>query len=480
MKPNTLLPTLLGTSTLVALWMTVHPQSRAVASSHREAPFITELPKVDGTDFYMFRSYEPGRENFVTLIANYQPLQDPYGGPNYFSMDPEAYYEIHIDNDGDNVEDLSFRFDFTNRLRDLQLPVGPAGQEVDISVPLKFIGPVTQAGDRDLNELESYRLSLVQNGGAQVDVIRDAATGSSRFAKPLDNVGTKTLANYGTYAAAFVRSIQLPDGSLGRVFVGQRRESFFVDLGGVFDLVNLDPVGSPNAKPNSLADKNITTLALEIPISSLTNGIDVLGAWTTASLPRRRVIQNDPTYADPAQFLGPFVQVSRLGMPLVNEVVIGLPDKNRFNAGQPLGDAQFADYVTHPTLPAILEALFGVQQPTQFPRTDLVEVFLTGIPGLNNNGGGGEMLRLNTTTPVTPRAGQSNLGVLGGDNAGFPNGRRPGDDVVDVSLRVAMGVLLPPAAAPSGQLPYTDGVTGDAMLFDDSFPYLTTPIPGAQ
>jgi hypothetical protein len=193
----------------------------------------------------------------------------------------------------------------------------------------------------------------------------------------------------------------------------------------------------------------------------------VIGAWTTASL---RDGDRD------------LRQVSRLGMPLVNEVVIGLKDKNRFNASLPKDDAQFATYVTNPTLPALLELLFGgagVRAPTRFPRTDLVAAFLTGLEGLNKTGTPAEMLRLNTSIAAKPAANQNNLGALGGDTAGFPNGRRPGDDVVDIELRVAMGALLPAADAPSGSLPFTDGAVVDASFFDASFPYLKSPIPGS-
>jgi hypothetical protein len=205
----------------------------------------------------------------------------------------------------------------------------------------------------------------------------------------------------------------------------------------------------------------------------------VVGGWTSASLPKVRQLSAQPTYAEPEQTSPELQQVSRLGMPLVNEVVIGLPDKDRFNASHPRDDAQFADYVTHPTLPALLEALFGVSAPTLFPRSDLIQVFLTGVPGLNQNGSVAEMLRLNLDTPATRRSLQKNLGVLAGDNGGFPNGRRPGDDVVDAALRVVMGVLLDASVAPSGQLPYTDGATVSAMDFSAAFPYLLDPLPGS-
>ncbi len=464
----------------------------AAASSHREAPGITEMPKVDGTDFYMFNSYESGRAGFVTLIANYLPLQDAYGGPNYFSLDPDAFYRIHIDNGGDGVEDLTFQFRFTTGLRDIALPVG--GKQV--SIPLEFAGPVAIPGDATLNTPETYTMWVIRGAlsdpNRTTQPVSNAVTGSKRFAKPLDNVGMKTIPNYNAYAHQFIHEINIPGCGAGRVFVGQRRESFAVNLGEIFDLVNLsDPLGSRDAIPSDIADKNITSLALEVPASCLTSRTgSVIGGWTTAALPRTRTLLDAPGFENPENQSGEYVQVSRLGLPLVNEIVIGLKDKNRFNASLPSADGQFADYVTNPTLPELLEILFGaagVRAPNNFPRTDLVAAFLTGVPGLNELGGPAEMQRLNTSIPATPKELQNNLGVLGGDNAGFPNGRRPGDDVVDAELRVAMGVLChafpgvfcSPADAPSGNLPFTDGTLQDASQFNSSFPYLTTPLPGS-
>jgi hypothetical protein len=191
-------------------------------------------------------------------------------------------------------------------------------------------------------------------------------------------------------------------------------------------------------------------------------------------------LNSPPSYANPATAAGPYRQVSRLSHPLVNELVIGLKDKDKFNASKPADDAQFADYITNPTLPELIEALFGVTAPNLFPRTDLVAVFATGVQGLNQNGSFGEMLRLNTSIAAVPAAQQSNLGVLAGDLAGYPNGRRLGDDVVDMALRVVMGALLDPTVAPSGQLAYTDGASVDATMFDSVFPYVKDPFPGAQ
>jgi hypothetical protein len=461
----------------------------ATASSHREAPFITKNPKIDATDFYMFRSYEAGRADYVTLIANYIPLQAPYGGPNYFSMDPDALYEIHVDNNGDAVEDITFQFRFTNALQDFKLPIGPVGAQKQNSIPLVQKGTIAAGDTSNLNVLESYSLKVVfgDRRTGMVENVTDAMSGAATFQKPVDNIGNKTLADYAAYAGGFVREIRLPDDSIGRVFVGQRKDPFVVNLGEVFDLVNFVPLGDPAAQTDDLADANVTSLVLEVPIGFLAGADSVIGGWTSASMRQARVINPAPRSDVNNKVTvegGAYVQVSRLGMPLVNELVIGLKDKDRFNASEPKDDGQFADYVTHPTLPALIELLFGgagVYAPTQFPRGDLIAVFLTGIPGVNQPIGvtGSEMLRLNTNTLPTAAAAQDRLGVLGGDPAGFPNGRRPGDDVVDSALRVVMGVLLSRTEAPSGALEYTDGAFVDRTFFDAAFPYLKTPIPGS-
>ncbi|MBH9576615.1 DUF4331 domain-containing protein [Inhella proteolytica] len=507
-------PTALASALLLAALVTPAAQ----ASSHREAPFITTAPKVDGTDFYLFRSYEPGREGYVTLIANYLPLQDGYGGPNYFSLDPNALYEIHVDNNGDGVEDLSFQFRFKNTLAanggGIALNVG--GKSV--AIPLRQAGPVSGAATDPLAYTESFELSLVRGDrrGGQRQAITHASSGASSFAKPIDYFGEKTLGNaasYEAYAQRHVHPINLPGCSTpGKVFVGQRQDPFPVTLGTIFDLVNAPAAVITNEAnaaafgAGTIADKNVTTLALELPAACLTAGNDpVIGAWTTASLRQARLLNGKPASGLQASEKtgGAWVQVSRLGMPLVNEVVIGLKDKDKFNASKPRDDAaNFADYVTHPTLPALIEVLFGAKAPTNFPRTDLMTAFLTGLPGVNRParitglGTGGplaEMLRLNTAIAITPVAQQKPLGVAAGDNAGFPNGRRPGDDVVDAALRVAMGALCvltgeadalkvgcKPADAPAGAVPFVDGSRTQAADYRSAFPYLNTPLPGAK
>lgn len=503
----------------------------ARSSSHREAPNITRMPAVDSTDVYLFNSYEPGRGEYVTILANYIPLQDPYGGPNYFALDPSALYEILIDNDGDAREDLTFQFRFSNRLANdgagIALQVGTE----TVGVPLKNVAPVSADDDTGLNFGEFYTVAVVRGyrRGQQAPAI-NGATGSVNFGKPYDFVGVKTFgseAAYGSYARRFVHEMTVPGCDLpGRVFVGQRKEGFAVNLGRIFDLVNLVPIegdGTPgtgdgrgfpggitqNVSNNVVADKNVTTLALELPKKCVVgHGNGVIGAWTTASLRQARVLNPRATFAKPEVNGGAWTQVSRLSNPLVNEVVIGLGHKDRFSVSQPKDDGQFATFVTHPTLPAILDTLFRdavnstlgtslpTLAPTNLPRQDLVTAFPTGFPGVNQlqKVTPSEMLRLNTAIPATPAEGQSAFGVAGGDLAGFPNGRRPGDDVVDLALRVVMGRLCHPVPvngtdtdlglckptdAAVGNVAFTDGAPVSAADFDAVFPYLTTPLPGS-
>jgi hypothetical protein len=469
----------------------------SLASSHREAPYITRQPKVDATDFYMFRSYEAERSGYTTLIANYVPLQDAYGGPNYFSMDPDALYEIHIDNNGDAKEDITFQFRFNNQNKDTKLTVG--GKQVSIPLVINGAGDINSPNSAGLNVRETYTVNVVRGdrrtGNRQA--VTNAGGGGAEFDKPADNIGNKSISDYASYAAKHIYSVNIPGCTgPGKLFVGQRKDPFVVNLGEIFDLINIKApatafdLNAERAEKDDLADKNVTSIALEVPTSCLTNGSEpVIGGWTTASLRQGRLLNPTPGSAGASKEGGAWTQVSRLGMPLVNEVVIGLKDKDQFNHSKPVGDTQFIDYVTNPTLPALIETLFssaGVKAPTNFPRNDLVTTFLTGVQGLNKpaNGVPSEMLRLNTS--IAPASGaQNRLGVIGGDNAGFPNGRRPGDDVVDIELRVAMGKLCKlnigcaPTDAPSGDIEFTDGAFLDSSAFDVRFPYLKTPLAGA-
>jgi Domain of unknown function (DUF4331) len=488
--------------------------STAFASSHREAPFITTAPKVDGTDFYMFMSYEAGRTDYVTVIANYQPLQAAYGGPNYFKMDPNALYEIHLDNNGDAKEDLTFQFRFQNKFNNISLPIGGK----NVSIPLTQAGQVTAPNAATLNVNETFTVDVMRGDrrGGQRASVTNAAGGSKTFDKPVDNIGTKTIPDYAGYADQHIYSVNVPGCSMpAKLFVGQRKEAFAVNLGVIFDLVNapVAVITDPaliNAAPNIIDDANVTTLALELHKSCLTQGSEtVVGGWTTASLRQAQLLDPTPKKGHQTTAIvgGAWTQVSRLGMPLVNEVVIGLQDKDRFNGSKPKDDAQFADYVTNPTLPALLEIALALPNtaPTNFPRTDLVTTFLTGINGVNKpaNAVPSEMLRLNTAIAAVPFAQQNRLGIVGNilaggnDNAGYPNGRRPKDDVVDISLVAVMGGLCVangntnalgfgadcnPSKVPLGATSFRlhDAVDQAVVPLLTKFPYLSTPIPGAQ
>ena len=452
----------------------------AFASSHREAPLITQSPKLDGTDVYLFRSYEAGRSAFVTAIANFQPFQDPFGGPNYFTMDPNAVYDINIDNRGTGRPSMTFRFRFSLVDKGLALNIG--GKQVPVA--LTELGPLSTPVPATENVVETFTLSLVTYKGSRAveAPITNAATGATVFNKPVDNIGNKTIPDYAAYASQFMYNINIPGcATPGRAFAGQRKESFVVNLGETFDLIDYaHPVGEQysNTTANSIGNKNITSLALELPTACVVRGSDpVIGAWSTSASVVKSGAGNTTLQ-----------QASRLANPLVNELVIGLPDKDRFNASLPANDAQFANYVTNPSFPAIVEALFGTKAPTAFPRADLVAVFLTGIKGVNQPAtvvNPSEEMRLNTSIAPAAKGAQNRLGVIAGDNAGYPNGRRPGDDVVDITLRVAMGRLYTlglfgkPSDAPSGALDFTDGACVTSVDYGATFPYLDTPIPGS-
>lgn len=494
----------------------------ALASSHREAPSITTTPKADGTDFYMFRSYEANRSDFITLIANYQPLQDGYGGPNYFSMDPNALYEIHIDNDGDAQEEITFQFNFKNTLRDLKQTIGAS----EVSIPLIQQGGVSGLNSANLNLNETYTMTVVREGRRSGNrTVVSKTGGGSTLEKPVDYIGEKTLGNaaaYQGYADAHIHTVTIPGCTSGtnqaKVFVGQRQEGFAVNLGTIFDLVNapFNVISNRSfanaAAVNSIQDKNVTSIAIEIHKDCLTPGTEnVVGGWTTASVRQVQIGDGIPAqgHQTAEKVGGAWVQVSRLGMPLVNEVVIGLKDKDRFNASKPSGDAQFLTYVSNPTLPQLISLVQtgnAGAAPTNFPRTDLLNVFLAGVQGVNRpaNVVLSEMLRLNTETAVTPIASQNTLGLAFGDAAGFPNGRRPIDDVVDISLVAVMGGLCvangttnalalntvpgttlsstcAPSSVPLGNtsLSIHDAVDQARVPFMNRFPYLSTPTPGS-
>jgi hypothetical protein len=441
-------PIALGLAGLLTLGFTAPPTE---ASSHREAPLISQDPLADNTDVYAFVSpADPGK---VTLIANFVPLEAPYGGPNFFKFDDNVLYEIHVDNTGDAVEDITFQFRFVTETR-------------NGNTFLYNVGPVTTIDDPDLIVLQRYTVTRVTGGRRTSNA---TALASNLLTAP-NNVGRNSMPNYPALAAQAIHS--LPGGI--RVFAGQREEGFYVDLARIFDLLQVQAAGI-----DGTAGLNVHSIAIEVPIEQLTrNGsrptspadaAAVIGVWSTASRPAVSVLR--PGAA--AENRGDWVQVSRLGHPLVNEVVIPRGMKDRFNASEPKDDAQFTSFVTDPEPARLLTALFGLRVPPT-PRNDLVQVFLTGVPGLNQPPGvrAAEMLRLNVAIPPN-RTSPHRLGVVGGDLAGYPNGRRPADDTVDIALTAVSGILVPGFGVLLG-----DGVNGNDAPYLDAFPYLGHPFPG--
>ncbi|MDX1582142.1 MAG: DUF4331 domain-containing protein [Thermoanaerobaculia bacterium] len=458
-------------SILLAVVMVAAP---AFASSHREAPLIKEDPTADTTDVYAFRD----SDSTVTLIVNVNPLAEPASGPNFHSFSDNALYEIHIDNDGDAMADITYRFDFSTEVQ-------------NASTFLYNTGPVTSLEDENLNVRQFYDVSRVMDGSGAGSAV---ATGLQ--VAPA-NIGPKSTPDYPALANQAIYTLD----SGGQVFAGPRDDPFFVDLGAAFDLLTLRPLQNLHQVPpaaeaadavDTLQGYNVHSIALRVPITSVTNDGEmatdpaadnaIIGVWATTSRPRLTIRS---TGLRPTQNFSGFTQVSRLGNPLVNEVVIPLAFKDFFNGSQPSGDfdlfqsnEDFANRILDPELATLITALYGVETP-EAPRNDLVEVFLTGVEGLNMpaNVVPAEMLRLNLAIPQA--TSPNRMGVLAGDNAGFPNGRRLFDDVVDSALRVVAGVLVEGFnTEPNNQL--TDGVDINDVPFLDTFPYLAIPHQGFE
>jgi hypothetical protein len=439
------------------------------ASSHREAPGIAADPRADNTDVYAFST--PDAPGAVNLIANFWPFEEPDGGPNFYRFaDDGTEYEIHIDSNGDALPDITYRWTFTSTYRTQD-------------TFLYNTGPVANFEDPDLNFRQFYDLTEIR-GGVSTVLLDDAPVAPS-------NVGPASMPDYPAIRASTLRDI--PDAG-GRSFAGQAEDSFFLDLR-IFDLLyggDFSEIGV-----DTLDGFNVQTLAIQIPKADLAlNGNvtanPVIGVWSTTSRPTTRVLPG----TDAAEFTvtssPETTQVSRLGNPLVNEVVIPIRDKDRFNSSKPVNDAaNFLTYVQEPIVPQLIEAIYDIPAPAT-PRTDLVEVFLTGICAsvtgcpatigdvdlnsqlLNDDVAPGdfvasEMLRLNMSIPPTPRDQVNRLGVLGGDLQGFPNGRRLIDDVVDIELQVLEGELL------NNPNDLGDAVDNNDVEFLTEFPYVAQP-----
>ena len=471
---------------LIASFTLTPNPTKSLASSHREAPLIVADPLADNTDTYAFRSTEPGREGFVTLIANWIPFQEPSGGPHFYKFDDTVLYEIYIDNTGDGVEDVTYQFRFKTKFRNGDSILGMAAPNQALNGTGGIEPLITSLNDPDYNEPQTYTVTRIDRRGKPVLLAKDLLA-------PPNNIGERTTPNYeATLAQPAVYS--LPNG--GKVFAGQRDEGFYIDVGGVFDTLKLKSIGATDGV-DSTAGFNVGTIAIEVPIHELTRTgavpagptapDAVIGVWAVSSRQKITVLRSNPHEgAEDPLTAGPLQQVSRLGSPLVNELIIPLKLKDTFNRATPAGDSQFAHFVTNPQLAQLLSAVFGVNVPPA-PRNDLVAIFATGIPvndvtGPNfttflSDGKPHEMLRLNVAIP--PASNPSRLGLLGGDFAGFPNGRRVFDDVVDIALRaVAGGTPFTPATNISPNNTIGDGVANNDVPFLTRFPYLGTPQSG--
>jgi len=452
----------------------------ALASSHAEAPLISMDRFADNTDTYAFRSVEAGREGFVTLIANYIPLQEPSGGPQWFRFDDTVLYEIKIDNTGDGLEDVTYQFQFRTEIVNGETVLGQSTVNQD--------GVIANLTDPDYNMPQTYTVRRIdRRSGRRGQLI------AAGLRTPPANIGPRVTPDY-EQNLGLPAVYNLSNG--GKVFAGTRDEYFYIDLG-VFDALNLRAPLSETGGIDSTKGYNVSTIAIEVPIQDLTRSRAVpasptapdavIGVWATASRRTTRVLQNDSSQIN----AGDWVQVSRLGNPLVNEVVIPLRLKDAFNALSPVNDAVAAPFVLDPEIARLLNAVFGITIPPP-PRNDLVAIFATGIPvnpvtGPNyttflSDGQPHEYIRLNTAIPITPIASINRLGLLGGDVAGFPNGRRVHDDVTDIALRaVAGGTPFTPDTnqAPNNQL--GDGVSAnpEGPLLT-RFPYLLPPNQGNQ
>lgn len=461
-------------------------------SSHREAPEISKDPVADSTDLYAFVS--PDHSDTVTLIANYLPLQAPAGGPNFYPFGDDVLYEIHVDTNGDARADVTYQFRFTTRLRSK-------------NTFLYNTGPILSLDSANWNSRQFYSVTRVDAFGHK----KVLGTG---LLTPPDNIGPLSTPHYSRLAHAAVHSL----GGGIKVFAGQRADAFYVDLGSIFDLLNLRPFQQLHAQfgldvfdkaapgVNALNNINVKSIAIQLPITDLVHGWSrksdpddphaVIGVWTTAS---RQQVQVRDHNSDAYVATGPFVQISRLANPLVNEVIIPLGHKDQWNHEQPADDKQFSNFVLQPEVAGLLPPLYPGVFPNLAnlvasgkPRNDLLAILHTGIPsglipGFQNFTGSVEadMLRLNTAIPPTTSK-PSIYGLLGGDLAGFPNGRRPIDDVVAIELRAVAGVTY--ALVDSTFTPDTaaGGLTGGLMPTSvnsallNTFPYLGVPYAGYQ
>jgi hypothetical protein len=437
-------------------------------SSHREAPNTSQDPTADDTDVYAFTADDaPGQ---LTVVANWIPFEDPAGGPNFYNFDPKAHYYVNVDNTGDGRYDVRFLFTFRTTV-------------VNKNSFAAATPTVDSLNDPNLNVRQHYNVTRIvykRNGK-----VRSSKVIGRNLPVVPSNIGPKTMPNYDALATQGIQA--LPGG--GRVFAGQRDDPFYVDLGQTFDSINFRPgvgTGNQGGGKDDVAGYNTNSIVLQVPESQVTKdgksvsgpsaSNAVVGVWSSTDR-RRFQVTNDVSGKGSH---GGYVQVSRLGNPLVNEVVIPLGQKDRFNRTQPQNDAaNYGKYVVSPELAKLMNALFdlGVKETN---RTDIVTALLTGVPGvtqISKKPAAADTLKINLGVPPTTADKVSRFGVIGGDNAGFPNGRRLGDDVVDIELRVIGGFLLP-ADQGGKKLPLGDGVDQNDKPFLNTFPYVAPPTAG--
>ena len=418
------------------------------AASHREAPLISLDPTADISDFFMFRSYEAGQDDKIVFIMDVIPGEEPSSGPNYYQFDPNVLYTFHVDNNADGkANDVRFEIKFKNEFR---------GINKDLGLFLSFVAlpPITALdgpGSEGLGMRQTYTITMVRGDNRKV-------IGSGLYAVP-SNVGPRTMPDYDALAAQGMYNL---DGG-ARVFAGQRDDPFYIDLGAVFDTLNLRDPGT-----DMLSGFNVHTIALEVPASWITKdkkgpndtAFPTLGAYASTSRRAEKVLEDEGE----VEYGGSWVQVQRLANPLVNEAIIGTADKDRWNALDPSREKRFVEYYTNPRLATALEVVFGAEAA---PLFDLRDVLLTYTPG--NYDRLSELLRLNISVAPVPLASQNPLTALAGDGAGWPNGRRPIDDVTDVAVRVIGG---------TNYLSASDAVQTNDKALPDAFPFLASPWDG--
>lgn len=467
---------------LVVLLLSAAPSAPLFAASHREAPITALDQKADITDWYAF--VDPNKPDHVVFIMNVDPFLEPTNGPNYFPFDPNVLYEMKVDWNHDGVEDIKFQFRFTTQIGLPQVFTGFVGG-------LAGIPPITAlqgTGSQGLSLSQTYTVTEVTNNGVQ-----QIGLGQTLSAVPT-NVGPRTMPNYAALAAQGIYSLS---GGI-TVFAGTVADPFFIDLGAAFDSLNFrtatgggvlsaaaDGDDHNNYAPNALAGFNVNSIVLEVPITMLTadgqihpatDANAVIGTWATTSRAQATVLA-DPfgSLAEPSLY----GQVQRLGNPLINELIIGTGSKDTFSTDAPKNDAQFASFFLNPLLATIFSSI-GIPVPPA-PRTDLlplVQYIAPICPGCTAAQAGpiADLLRLNTGIPPTPLASAKRLGFLAGDDAGFPNGRRPVDDVVDIAARAVAGAL----AGSKYNTPIGDGVNTSASALPTTFPFEAPAYSGRQ